>query len=178
MTKTPSTNLTAHDLAEQVIRWDTNASKEQWGKEMLRLVEAYDTEGLHEFVNTRTVQALGAYVSSVKGAQERQRQYERQLQRGVSAASGRPVKPTMSIRKDDGSTTHMLWIEASPQQYVDAVLRESRVIGGRAASNEIRLQVVEAIQADEELASLATLAQVCRKLGVDPDTLALGELGS
>lgn len=176
MTKPSKKDLTAHDLAEQVIAWDTTASKEQWGKEMLRLVEAHDTKALHEFVTARTVQALGSYVSSVKGAQEKRRQYERQLKRGVSAASGRPVKPTMSIRNEDGSTTHMLWIEASPQQYVDAVLRESRVIGGRAASNEVRLQVVEAIQGDEALAEMDTLAQVCRELGIDPDTLALGEL--
>lgn len=172
------TDLTARDLAEQVIAWDAHASKSEWGEEMLRLIHEHDVDSLHEFVHAQTVHSLGAYVSSVKAGMEKKRQYERQLKRGVSTATGRPVKPTMSIRQDDGSTTHMLWIEASPQQYVEAVLREARVVAGRAASNEIRMQVVEAIQGDENLADLPTLADVCRELAIDPDTLELAELAS
>lgn len=69
----------------------------------------------------------------------------------------------------------MLWTEASPRQFIEAVLREQSVIDGRNDSNAIRLQVVEMIQTDKRLMELGTLRDVCAELDVDPDMLGLDD---
>lgn len=170
--------MEAHDLAEQVLAWDYHASKNEWGEEMLRLVRSHNDDELTQFVHERTVAALGAYIGSVKAAMERRKQQERILQRGISTATRRPVNPYLSVRGSDGSRQGLLWIEATPVQFMEAVFREETVVRGRAEANAVRMQLAELIQQDDGLQDLSSLKDVCSELHIDPDTLGLEELPS
>lgn len=122
--------------------------------------------------------ALGAYVQGIKAAEEKRKQADRLMSLGVSTATGRPISPVISIRRPDGSSQGVLWTEAEPLAFVEAVLREQRVVDGRNDSNALRLAIVRLIESREDLAALPTLGDVCREVGVDPDALDLSELSA
>jgi len=168
-------DLNAANLAGQVLSESPHGSKLEWGERFLELARFHAMPHIREFISQRTVAALGSYVAGIKAAEEKKRQNERILSRGISH-TGRLITPTISIRGGDGSRQQGLWVEASPFQFIEAVLREQNVIDGRAASNAMRMKVVEMLQSDPGLMDLATLGEVCRELGVDPDTLGLDEL--
>lgn len=173
------TDLTLADLAEQVLLANYTGTKDQWGEELLQLVDAHDARCLAEEVRRKTVAALGNQVSQVKSRRERTAQNERLMARAVSADGrpmGKPLSPTLSVRTESGARQSTLWIFATPRQYIDAVLREQKVIDGRNDSNAIRLHLVDLIQEDEHLQDLPTLKDVCDELGINPDTLGLEDL--
>lgn len=161
------------DLASDVLAWDRRASKHEWGLDLLARVEDADDDALNEEVREKLIGKLGDYVAGVKAAAEKARQAERMLAVGYN---GRPITPTVSVRNEDGSTQTMLWIDASPAQFMDAVLREQSVVDGRLRSNIVRLKVVDMLRQDDCLMDLPTLQDVCNALGVNPDTLGLDEL--
>lgn len=169
-------DLTLTDLAEQVLDSDPAGSKHAWGEETLRLVELHQNAMVDAEVRVLIVTALGRRVAGIKGQRERVAMNNRLVDRGVSY-TGRPITPTLSIRDTNGARQYVLWTEASPQQFIEAVLREQVTIDGRNDSNAVRLQVVEMVQADKHLMGLPTLRAVCDELGVDPDTLGLEDLG-
>lgn len=164
------------DIADEIIAGDREGGKDEWGREMWRLINEHDDEELNGFLHRRIITTLGAYVTSVNASNERRKQNKRLLSRGVSTATSRPVTPTLSVRRDNGTRQAALWTEVSPRQYMEAVFREQRVVQGRFDSNAIRMQVAELIRDDEHLMSLSTLDAVCAELNVDPDTLGLADL--
>lgn len=169
-----SDDVTLLDLAQQVLTWAPNGTKQEWGAELLRLVHAHQSESLDREVENKLIAALGTYASGLKASRERSEQAQRMLDRGI-AYNGRLVTPTIAVRGDIGSQ-QVLWTEATPRQFIDAVLREQKVIDGRNDSNRMRRQLVELLLQDERLLDLDSLGAVCTELGIDPDTLALEEL--
>lgn len=166
------------DLAADVLLWDPKGSKHDWGVDLLRRVEAAEDDErdtLNAEVREKMIAKLGEYVSGVKASSEKARQAERMLAVGYN---GRPITPTVSVRNIDGSTQSMLWVDATPAQFLEAVLREQSVIDGRRDSNIVRLKVVDMLRQDESLMDLPSLRDVCTVLNVDPDTLGLEELGA
>lgn len=165
-----------HDIADQVLAGNRTANKAEWGEEMWRLIAAHNDEELNGWLRARIVASLGSFVGQVKAAREQRKQKERQREYGVSSGSGRPVNPYLSVRGDDGSRQGLLWIEATPIQFMEAVFREEAVVRGRAEANAVRMKLAELIQEDEQLQELADLKTVCSELNIDPDTLGLAEL--
>lgn len=171
------TDLTLHDLAEDVLDGNPNGTKDQWGAALIRAVgdgelldggrDAIQVEATHKYVAS-----MGAFVSGIKAARERARQVERTAH---VTYHGRPLTPTVSVRTDAGRQL-MLWLDASPRQFVEAVFREQSVALGRLNSNKLRLKIAEMCQQDDELMDLPTLAHVCDALDVDPDDLELEAL--
>jgi hypothetical protein len=86
------------------------------------------------------------------------------------------MAPTISIRNAEGGSQGVLWIYASPAQFIDAVRREQAIVDGRNASNRLRWEIVRMLEQDDHLRELATLKDVCVELGIDPDTLDLEAL--
>jgi hypothetical protein len=169
------TDLNLYSLAEQVLRANPKATKYEWGVELRQLVQFHDDRSVNAEVEEKTLTVLGQYVAGIKTNIEKQAQAERHIDRAVSY-SGRLMTPTLSVRTDLGSQT-MLWTEASPQQFMEAVLREQAIIDGRRDSNRVRLSVFEMLKEDDQLSELPTLGDVCKQLHIDPDTLGLDELG-
>ncbi len=167
-------DLTLSDLADQVLRWCPDGTKVDWGAEMFKLAELY---GLDSEVHAKTITALGTIVSHLKARRAKAAKAQRLLDLGVTF-QGRPITPTLSIRGEDGDRQLPLWTEASPQQFVEAVLREQGVVDGRNDSNVIRLTLVRAMQADASLMELPTMLDVCVELGIDPDMVGVEEIPS
>lgn len=165
---------TLYDLAEKVIASDPTATKAEWGKSLLALTEGASGDLAAE-VHSKLLGALGHYVSGIKSAQEKRRQKQRLMDMGI-AYNGRLINPMLSITTEDGDPQYALWLEATPRQFIDAVLKEQNVVDGRNTSNQVRMQVVKMLQEDESLMDMASLRDVCDQLGVDTDTLALEEL--
>jgi hypothetical protein len=172
---TEDVDITEHDLAEQVIAMLPEGTTAQHGATLLDLIEQHATPSLLGWSHSRHVTSLGTYVKGVKADQEKRRQAERDITYGVSSATGLPISPTLSVKTDAGPQL-MLWFRASPQQFVEAVLREQQVVDGRHNSNSVRMRVVQLLLDNEELMALATLEDVCRSLGLDPQALNLNEL--
>lgn len=164
----------SQEIAEQVLALHPNASKATWGKVFLAL--AAEEPKLEPWLEARQVTSLGHYVTQLKSRRAAQRRNERLIELGVSTATGRPISPTMSVRMADGSRQGVLWVEASPAQFVEAVLREQAVVDGRAESNAVRVQLAEILKGHEALMELPTLGDVCERLAIDPDTLGLEDL--
>lgn len=172
-------SVTPYELAEQVLKTcGRGATKAEWGEELHRLIreDHFEDDGLAEFLHGRIVASLGKYVHEVKAGQEKRRQGARLMALGVSTETGRPISPVISIRRSDGSSQGVLWTEAEPLQFVEAVLREQRVVDGRNDANALRLAIAQLIQSREDLAGLPTLAAVCKAVNVDPDALSLEQL--
>lgn len=173
---TDDDHVSPKDIAEQVLGDSPSATKNEWGQDFLRLAQEHDQESIEAFIHDRLVANLGSYVAKVKEVREEKRQQERLMQLGVSYA-GRPITRTISVsRSNGGGRQMMLWTEASPAQFIEAVQREQHVIDGRKDSNAVRLLVVKMLTRDETLMGLPTLGDVCNHLDVDPDTLGLEEL--
>ncbi len=169
-------DLTLYDLANQVLDWGNDCTKHEWGEELLRLAQLHpDAISVQQELNDKIVAGLGKYVSDIKASRERKAHAARLMNRAVSY-SGRVMTPTISIRDETGATQGVLWIHATPAQFIDAVLREQAVVDGRNRSNRLRLHLVKRMQADESLRELAMLKDVCDAEGIDPDTLGLDEL--
>lgn len=169
-------DMTPSDIAEQVLSTLPKATKDEWGREFLRLAKVHGQEQIDEFVTGKTITALGTYIKGADAHRQAVARNDRLMARGVATATGRPITPTLSVRAKDGSRQQCLWVEATPMQFMEAVLLEQRIVDGRRDSNKVRLIVVEAMQADEHLMELSTLGDVCRSLGIDPDALGLEEL--
>ena len=163
--------VTLHDLAEEVLSIYPSARKDEWGEELIRRV-GQEGDAIQQEAHAKFVAAMGAYVSNIKAAQARAEQAERVAQ---VSYHGRPLTPTISVRTDAGRQL-MLWLDASPRQFVEAVFREQSVVVGRLNSNKLRVKVAEMCQQDEQLMELPTLADVCNELDVDPEELELEEL--
>lgn len=162
------------ELAESVLALNPNGTKSEWGIEMKNLCESC---GMDDYLDLKLIDTLGAYVSGRKAVEARKAQSEKLASRAVSYA-GRPLSPTISIRRDDGARTLELWTNASPRAFLDAVLREQHVVDGRLKANAVRFQVARDILSDDELMELATLGEVCAVKDIDPDTLGLDELSA
>jgi hypothetical protein len=165
-------------IAEQVLGMHPDADKNTWGRAFLELADEHDMPDLEDWREAQVVLAASRLVTRVKAARERRRRDERLLSRGVAVTTGRPITPSISVRTEDGARQTVLWVEATPRQFVDAVLREQAVVDGRAESNAIRMQLAELLQGDKKLMSLPALREVCAELEIDPDTLGLDELGA
>ncbi len=163
-------------IAEQVLGLYPDSSKVEWGQAFLELAGGFDEPEFAVWLEAREHSSLGAYVAAVKSAKERRAQHERLMARGLAVATGRPINPAMSIRRDGYAPTSMLWTEAQPQEFIEAVMREQRVVQGRLDANAARLALVALMKDDEHLLSLPSLGHVCDELGIDPDTLGLGDL--
>lgn len=163
-------------IAEQVIGLHPHGSKREWGRAFLALAEDFaDDPELAAWLRAREEASLGRYCADIQQHRQRVAQNERLMTRGVAVATGRPINPSLSIR-NEGVAQLMHWIEATPEQFIEAVLREQRVVDGRRDANAVRLALVELMKDDERLMKLPTLADVCAELGIDPDTLGLGDL--
>lgn len=164
----------SQEIAEQVLALHPSASKATWGKVFLAL--AADEPDLEQWLDSKLIASLGNYVTQLKSRQATQRRNERLISLGVSTATGRPISPTISVRMTDGSRQGVLWVEASPAQFVEAVFREQAVVDGRAESNAIRMQLAEILNGRKSLMGLPTLGAVCEELEINPDTLGLEDL--
>lgn len=170
------TDLTLSDLADQVLSANRNGSKHEWGSDLLALTQAHDEPEIDDEVRGKTIAALGNVVNGRKSAQEKQAQRDRLANLAISY-DGRPLlNPTLSVRAPSGARQGKLWIDATPQEYIEAVIREQRVVDGRNNANAIRLQLVEVMQRDEHLMTLPTLKDVCAELNINPDALGLEDL--
>jgi hypothetical protein len=165
-----------HAIAEEVIDLHPGADKATLGQAFLDTAEGSDMADFDDWCRAQLLRVAGQYVSGIRAAREKRRRNERLLSRGVAVATGRPITPTISVRGTDGSRQQVLWVEATPRQFVDAVLREQAVVDGRAESNAIRMQLAELVRGDEQLMALPALRDVCAELAIDPDTLGLEEL--
>lgn len=165
-------HLTPTDLAEQVVASLPNGTLTEWGAELINLARFH---GMDFWLDQRLTQSCGAFAKNTYQQLEQRRQAERLVARGVTY-SGKPMSSTISIKNDDGSRQTVLWIDASPAAFIEAVLTEQAVIRGRQDANSLRFQVVEMLQDDPTLRELPTLGAVCEACGIDPDTLGLDEL--
>ncbi|MDH2424856.1 hypothetical protein [Sphaerisporangium sp. TRM90804] len=163
-------------IAEMVLGLHPGADKAIWGAEFIKLAAEHDDPEINAWIDSRLEAALGSYVNTVRTRREAQRRNERLIARGVSVTSGRLISPSMSVRRSDGARQGVLWVEATPAQFVEAVFREAAVVDGRAESNAIRMQLAALLKSDKQLMKLPTLADVCAELRLDPDTLALDTL--
>lgn len=162
-----------HAIAEQVAAMDPKGTKSAWGKAFLTLAAEHGMDDLADWQAAQLIAASGTYVAKVRAAEERRRQAERLLTLGLSTAGGRPITPTLSVRAEGGGRQGVLWYEATPLQFIEAVMREQAVVDGRAESNAVRMRLAVQIRESEALMALPTLADVCAALGLDPDTLGL-----
>jgi hypothetical protein len=165
------TDITLHDLAEDVLAANPNGSKTEWGEALIQRV-GDQGDAIAAEAEAKYVAAMGVYVSNVKAAQARADQAERTAQ---VTYHGRPLTPTVSVKGEYGRQL-MLWLDASPRQFVEAVFREQSVVLGRLNSNKLRLKIAEMCQQDDALMEMPTLAAVCQELNVDPAELELEEL--
>lgn len=171
------TDLTLADLADHVLALMPDGAKADCGRELLTAVRSYDIDTITTEVEARTIASLGSYVAGRKSAAAKTSQAERLMTYGVTY-TGRPISPTLSIRSEDGTSQLAAWTDATPRQFLDAVLREQKVIDGRNDSNRLRLHVVDLLTQDEALMGLPSLSSVCAALGVDPDLLGLDDLAA
>lgn len=163
------------DLAEQVLSANYLGTQAQWGRELRLLLDAHDEPHLLDWQRERLESSLANYVKQHKTRLEHIRQQERALAIGITP-NGRLINPTISVRNEAGGRQTLLWVEATPSQFIEAVLCEQSVIDGRNQSNRLRLHVVELLQQDESLMALPTLGAVCGAVGIDPDSLGLDDL--
>lgn len=163
-------------IAEQVLALHPDADKPTWGREYLKLARSHADPEVDQWINERLLSVLGRYVDNVRDRREKRQRNERLMSRGISTTTGRPINPSLSVRRKDGRPQGGLWVEASPLQYVEAVFREDAVVRGRGESNAVRMKLAELIQRDEALQELPALKDVCAELDIDPDTLGLEEL--
>lgn len=163
--------ITPADLADQVLDAMPNGSKLEWGDELRALA---NVNHMDDFIDRKLTEGLGQFVSSRKAALARKDQAAKALAIGYN---GSALSPVLSVRSN-GATTLALWVDVSPKQYVEAVLREQNVVEGRNRSNQIRLQLATQMIADDILMGLSTLREVCTAIGVDPDALGLDELSA
>lgn len=166
----------AEQITDQVLHLHPDGNKTEWGEVFLDLAAEQDPDAFEEWSRTKLLAAAGNAVSRESSRRRERERNERLLSRGVAAATGRPINPTMSFRAADGSRQLLLWIDASPQQFVDAVMREQAIVDGRNDANAVRLQVVELLRKNKRLMALSTLRDVCTEMEIDPDTLGLDEL--
>lgn len=173
-----SDDLTLYDLANQALDAGYDCTKQEWGEELLRLADLHsESVAIQQELRDKHVATLGKYVSDVKAQREKRAHAKRLMNRAVSY-SGRVMTPTISIRNADGVTQGVLWIDATPRQFIEAVRREQAIVDGRNDSNRVRWNLARACLDDEHLLDLPTLKDVCAEMGVDPDTLGLSELGA
>jgi hypothetical protein len=171
-----SDDLTLYDLANQVLDAGYNCTKQEWGDDLLKLAGKHSkSEAIKQDLHDKLTAALGSYVSDVKARREKTAHAKRLMNRAVSY-SGRVMTPTISIRNAEGISQGVLWIDATPRQFIEAVQREQAIVDGPHDSNRVRWNLVRACLDDEHLLGLPTLKDVCVELGVDPDTLGLSEL--
>lgn len=171
-------DVTLQTLAEQVLSDNPKGTKDEWARALQSLVGPIDgSERWQAEAFAKYLSALGQYVASRAAAIARAAAAEaRDATENAVSYSGRPMTQTMSIRHEDGSTQLVLWINASPAKYVEAVFREQAVSTGRVNSNKVRMQLARILLDDESLMALPTLADVCAVQGIDPDSLGLDEL--
>lgn len=165
--------VSLHDLAEEVLSVSPNGNKTEWGEALIRLV-GDQGDAIAAEAHSKYVAAMGAFVSSVKAAQARAEQAARIAH---ITYHGRPLTPTVSVRGEYGRQLK-LWLDASPREFVEAVFREQSVVLGRLNSNKLRIKIAELCQQDDALMELPTLADVCNELDIDPAQLELEELAS
>lgn len=162
-----------HAIAEQVVAMNPGGRKDDWGRDFLALAAEHGMPDFEDWTAARLISACGNYVNSIHAAEQRRKQAERLNELGLSTATGRPITPTLSVRTEDGGRQGVLWYEATPRQFIDAVMREQAVVDGRANSNAVRMRLALQIRQDERLMELPTLRDVCAELSVNPDTLGL-----
>jgi hypothetical protein len=160
------------ELADDVLAGNPKGSKAEWGRAMRDLAAA---EGMAAYLEAKLIETLGNYVSGRKASNEQHSQVARLAGLEVSH-TGRPLSPTISVRRPDGARQLVLWIDATPQQFIDAVFRQQNTIDGLQTANSVRFELAAQMQADESLLALPTLRAVCDRLDLDPDTLGLDEL--
>lgn len=175
------TPQTLGDFAAIVLDDMPDATKDECGAALARLVgDLYGAERWQHEAHARYIRSLGAVVSALsartKDAEKRER-LALATENGI-AYNGRPITETLSVRRDDGSRQLVLWTQATPSQFVEAVLREEAVAAGRVRSNRVRMQLASIIADDEHLMALPTLAAVCEREGINPDSLGLDELSA
>lgn len=164
--------LTPADLADQALEIEgTSASKTILGKRMLDLIAEHDEAHINSWRHARLVASMGAFVSQHKA---------RLIQDEAPKVSyqGVPMTGGISVGSSNSSRQMALWLDVSPQEFIDAVQREQNVVDGRSASNRVRLQIMQIVTADEELSQLPTLRAVLDALEIDPNELNLDELAS
>jgi hypothetical protein len=180
--------ITLTSLCDEVLARLPHGTKDEWASELLDLARRHRLD--HE-LDTVLTHALSRRVSAhaARRAEAHRRAVEasRVIELGVThdgaplAGSHTPPRlltRTLSVRTDDHRSQLTLWDAATPQQFVDAVHREARIIVGRTEQNAVRLGLARAIERDESLKALATVRDVCQALGIDPDTLGLDDLGA
>lgn len=164
------------ELAEEIIAALPAGTASEWGEAFILAVEEHGDDTVAAWLHDKQVAAMGRYVSGVLARRRAKERADRLIARGVSVATGRAITPTLSVRGEDGARQLVLWVEATPLQFIDAVEREQNVIEGRLGANRTRLAIAEAIKDDDHLMDAPTLAVVCERLGIDPDVLGLDEL--
>lgn len=158
------------ELADEVLDDMPNATKYEWGQELSKRARS---ENLYAEINDRLNTSMGALVTSRKSTRESAAMDARAPKVGYD---GSLLSPVISVANPDGGRQLTLWVNATPDQYVNAVTREQNVVDGRNRSNKVRLQLVERMIADPTLMELPHLKDVCVALRIDPDTLGLAEL--
>ena len=168
----------AEAIADQVLGLLPTGSKVDWANKFMDIADEQDDPAINAWLEQRLIVAIGDYINGRKALAAKHRQNQRLIDLGISVVNGRPISPHLSVRGDDGTRQGVLWIEATPQQFVDAVFREQAVVDGRAAANAVRMQLAGLIQSTPDLMVLPSLREVCDELKLDPDTLGLEELAA
>lgn len=155
---------TEYDLAVSVIAENPDATKVALAEAMYARLTASTDVALKDFLRRQTIRGLANYMGATKAAME------------ADAApkvsyGGRPMTSTIAV---NGQLK--LWTACSPQEFVDAVLREDAVVTGRAESNRVRTAFVDQLKASSDLMSLPTLADAVAAAGWDIDALDLDSL--
>lgn len=167
-----TTDDTPADLARKVIKRTPDGTIDQWGTQLDKMIDKADEGYLNEWRLGAVRQTLGRFVKATKARLE--------ADQGPKVShDGKPLgmTPTLSVRTEKGRQLK-LWTECSPDQFIEAVIREQRTVDGRHNSNALRMQVVELLEKRDDLRSMETLAVVLDAIGQDPAELKLDELPS
>lgn len=164
------------DLARQAVGMATE--KHERAAALLELIEFHlGADFAEAWFREAAVSRASAVIDKVAAGDARKIAAQRAVQLGVAAGTGRPVSPTLSVRTEHGRQL-MLWQQATPRQFVEAVRTEQAVALGRLDANKPRHKLVERMLCEPALLTLPSLADVCRALGVDVVTLDLDSLPS
>jgi hypothetical protein len=181
----PEDGPTLRELADQLIDADPHGGRDAWGPALLDLARR---RGLDAELDRALAVHLGRYVHDVQVQRLKAAKRAALAARGelgvthdgkpflVPPARRRPTE-TLSVRDESGHSQPELWERVTPQQFLDATRRQGKVVTGLVEQQAVREGIAAALESDPELLALPTVGDACLRLGIDPDTLGLDDLG-
>ena len=157
-------DITARDLAEQVIAANPGANGKTLGAALRSLIRLHASPVLDAWLDDQIIGALGRYCNNTKAALQAESTPK-------VSYGGRPMTSSIAVNGQ-----MKLWTECSPVEFVDAVLREQNVVFGRLQSNKARRAFVDLLRTRTDLMAMPTLGDAIVASGWDADVLALDDL--